>query len=381
MIQRGTMQGAARAAVAMACLLAVAGCSDDDIGSSGPTPTTGTQATATRTRTTAPAGTATASANTPTPSASPTPTEGTSARAGAYSSTIDLGGNQEAHLNLTVAEDDSATGTLELVETTAGLVRHSLGSVTSNLSISTGLVSLSGSIDPADGTFHFSGNVTGPEGPIPFDLSGTLPSSPSGSGSVTLTVAGQSYTSAIAAGAGPTPLPTSAGGPTPTPVAGGCDHGVFTASFSNVSNSNLLATGPETIGKSNAVDAADGLGTYVWAITGGQCDLELGDVAHGIVIQGVGLSTRIAAGTYTLNSATPPFLGISYSEILYNPLSPAGNFLHAWASTGGTLTITDIGGGAFHFHGTAPMAENPLLHGGTGTFDLEIDGTIDQVNG
>ena len=112
--------------------------------------------------------------------------------------------------------------TAVLVASAAALVRQQFGTLSANVSVSAGLVSLAGSIDPTTGTFHFGGQIAGPEGPIPFDLSGALPSSPGGSGSVTLMLAGQTYTSTIGAGVGPTPLPTSAGEPTPTPVAGGC---------------------------------------------------------------------------------------------------------------------------------------------------------------
>lgn len=365
--------------IAIACLLAASGCGgDDDGGSTTPVPTV-PKASPTRTSPAAPTRTSTTAVSLPTATASPTPTEGTSELAGDYSSTIALEGTQEAHLDLAVAADSSASGTLEIVEVSATVLRHRSASVTSSLSISLGFVSLSGSIDPSSGTFHFAGNIDGPEGAIPFDLSGTLPSSPEGSGSVTLAVAGQSYSSTISAGAGPTPLPTSSAPPTPTAVAGGCGHGVFGANFSNVVDSNMVDRSQQAIGNVTAISSGDGIGGFIWVISAAQCGLVLGDVSHNVIIQGSGLTTPIQAGTYALGTATPPFVGVTYSETLYNPLAPAGNYQHAWGSTGGTLTLTDAGGGAFTVHIAAPMGEHVLLHSGTGTFDLDVSGTIDQV--
>ena len=230
----------ARTAIAVACLLAVSGCGGDDDGG-GPTPVpTAPKASPTRASTAPPTGTSTAVVAVPTATASPTRTTSAAEFAGEYSSTIALEGAEEAHLDLTVGADASATGTLEIVEVSAAVLRYPNAAVASGISVSVGFVSLSGSIDPAAGTFHFSGNIDGPEGPIPFDLSGTLPSSPEGSGSVALVVAGQSYSSTIGAGTGPTPLPTSSAEPTPTAVAGGCGHGVFSTSFSAVADSNMV---------------------------------------------------------------------------------------------------------------------------------------------
>jgi len=367
----------ARTAMAIACLVAASGCGGDDDGGGGTPVPTAPKATPTPASTAPPAGTATPVVVVPT--ATPTPTTGAAEFAGEYSSTIALQGVEEAHLDLTVGADASASGTLEIVDLSAAVVRRRNTSVASNISISVGFVSLSGSIDPAAGTFHFSGNITGPEGPIPFDLSGTLPSSPEGSGSVDLIVAGESYSSTISAGAGPTPLPTSSAEPTPTAVAGGCGHGVFSTSFSAIVDSNMVDRSPQTMGNVNALSSGDGLGGFVWVISAAQCGLELGDVSHNVVIQGSGVTTPIQAGTYALNTTSPPFVGVTYMETLFNPLAPAGNYQHAWGSIGGTLTLTDAGGGAFEVHITAPMGDHPLLHSGTGTFDLELSGTIDQV--
>ena len=142
----------------------------------------------------------------------------------------------------------------------------------------------------------------------------------------------------------------------------------------------MVERSPQTMGNVTAQSTADGGTGFIWVISAAQCGLVLGDVSHNIIIQGSGLTTPIQAGTYALGTATPPFVGVTYSETLYNPLSPAGNFQHAWGSTGGTLTLTDAGGGAFTVHITAPMGEHPLLHSGTGTFDLEVSGTVDQVS-
>src|SRR5580765_3419618 len=107
----------ARTAIAVACLLAASG-GDDDGG--GPTPVpTAPKASPTRASTAPPTGTSTAVVAVPTATASPTRTTSAAEFAGEYSSTIALEGAEEAHLDLTVGADASATGTLEIVEVSA----------------------------------------------------------------------------------------------------------------------------------------------------------------------------------------------------------------------------------------------------------------------
>src|SRR5262249_31006471 len=117
---------------------------------------------------------------------------------------------------------------------------------------------------------------------------------------------------------------------------------------------------------------------FNWTILGNQCGLVLGDIAHGVVMQAIE-PTGIQAGTYAIANSAPPSVGLSYTETNL-VVDPSQRFLHFWSATSGTLTIEDAGGGAFHFHATAPMAPDGLLGGGaTGTFTLELDGTLDQI--
>ena len=72
----------------------------------------------------------------------------------------------------------------------------------------------------------------------------------------------------------------------------------------------------------------------------------------------------------------PPFLNVSYTETKLT-LDPSQNFAHMWGSTGGTLVIDDAGGGELRFHATnVTMAKGLVLRGATGTFTLDISGTI-----
>ena len=203
---RGVEMGSVRLMVLAAALLAVlSGCGDDDNrppGTPGPTSSPAKTASVQPTATLPPSGA----------SPTPTPTEAVSDIAGDYSSTVPLGGGQEAHVNLAVQSDGQATGTLEIVETSAAARRFSRALVVQAVSVSAGLVTLSGSVDPANGAFHFSGTFAGPTGAVPFDLSGTVPTS-SGGSDLTLVLNGQSYPSILLRGAGPTPLPTPAGNP------------------------------------------------------------------------------------------------------------------------------------------------------------------------
>ena len=54
--------------------------------------------------------------------------------------------------------------------------------------------------------------------------------------------------------------------------------------------------------------------------------------------------------------------------------------MHNWSSTGGTLVITDIGNGLLQLHATGvTMVKGLVFQGATGTFTLEINGTLKNV--
>ena len=59
---------------------------------------------------------------------------------------------------------------------------------------------------------------------------------------------------------------------------------------------------------------------------------------------------------------------------------PTQNFIHGWTATGGTLVLEDAGGGALRFHASGvTMAKGLVFRGATGTFTLDITGTITNV--
>ncbi len=379
---RGISVGVVQAGIMAMLVCGMTGCGDSDSlnhpptgGGNTPKATNTTAvalATATRTLThAAVAGTAT-----------PTPTVTPPSVSGNYTSAITLAGGRSANLNLVVQASGAATGSLEIVGLAASaLTRSALGSLYARaaVNVSLGFVSISGTIDPATGAFHFSGNISIGGQSTAFDLSGSVPLTPGGSGSVTAVINGDTFTSTIGVGAGPTPLPTQAGAPTNTPAASGCDHGVFDITVSNPVASNV-STSTVTLGKGNALDTPDSTpGRFVWVITGNLCETPLGTLLRSLVIRGLGVTSEIVPGSYPIGVGSNGIFAIAFSE---SPqvANPADRFLHMWDATGGTLVIEDAGGGALHLRVSgAPMAPSTLIQGAEGTFTLDIDGTITSV--
>lgn len=290
--------------------------------------------------------------------------------AGDYAGTLDLGG-QTGTLDLTVDADGQATGSL--VVGSASLVSRFVRALT--FPVGGVSVALTGNVDPAAGSFDISGSYIDSTGQtVPVHIGGTLPG-PTGSVSITAQIGDESFGGTLSpSGATPTPTP----GPTPPPISG-CADAAFAVTFSNASPDTNAITSTLILGKGSALDQPDTLGAFIWVITGSVCHPVFGEVARGIVFQGIGMATRIQPGTYTLASPTPPFLNVSYTETKFT-LDPSQNFAHMWVTTGGTLVIEDAGGGALRVHATnVTMAKGLVFQGAVGTFTLDISGTIDTV--
>ncbi len=92
---------------------------------------------------------------------------------GEYSARIDVGDGEKARLLIEAAADGTAEATLMVGPTPAagGALRVEIP-----------LLHLTGTIDLDSGAFHFAGTADGVEGPVPVDVSGTLPDNPRGSG-------------------------------------------------------------------------------------------------------------------------------------------------------------------------------------------------------
>lgn len=372
---------------AAALLLAASGCHDDDDNNGTPKPTATAKPTNTPKSTNTPKPTSTPTrpgdpTNTPAARTS-TPTATATARPqiqGNYAANIPLDGGQTAHINVSVDSSGHATGSLEVVGNGSAIARSRLGTVASGISISVGYANISGEIDPSTGAFHFSGNIALGGTSTSFDLSGNLPTTPGGTGSVTATINGHTYTASIGAGVGPTPLPTQSSQPTPTPVAGGCADGVLHVTYSNVNGANA-ETSDLTLGKVTALDTPDSqAGRYVWVISANECDVTFGELGRGVVIQGFGVVNRIEPGTYTLGVNPSGILAISYVQSLL-VANPAERQTRMWGASTGTLTISDAGGGNLSIHAeNVAMAPQLGIAPGEGTFTLDITGTISHVS-
>lgn len=133
--------------------------------------------------------------------------------AGEYEATIDLDGSGTAEIEIEVAEDGDAEGTVILRAETAAAV-SGVGPV---------LVTVLGFADPSTGEFELSGTFTDIGGPVTVRLTGVLPA-PGRDGSIWLEVGDQTYGGTLTQVAVPTPVftPTSTpgSGSTPTPTNG-----------------------------------------------------------------------------------------------------------------------------------------------------------------
>ena len=290
--------------------------------------------------------------------------------AGDYSGTLDLG-ERMGDVDLTVAPDGHAASGSLLVDS-ASLVTRYFRALT--FPVGGFSTALTGSVDPDTGSFEVSGSYVDGGQTILVNIQGTLPDS-TGSVTISAQIGTETFTGTLRAVA-PTPVPTPAA--TPTPIAG-CGDGAFGVTFSNVSGTNA-DTSPLALGKVTATDLFDGSSnTYIWVITGNVCTPMLGQPLRGIALQGIGQPDRIQPGTYAVGSSVPPFLNLTYTETNITT-NPSQNFIHSWGATGGTLVLEDAGNGTLRFHASGvTMVKGLVFQGASGTFTLDISGTIDRV--
>jgi hypothetical protein len=298
---------------------------------------------------------------------------------GEYTARIDVGDGETATISLDVAPDGTATALLR-VAPTADVLRPALR-------IDLPLLSLGGTVDLDSGEFHFSGTVSGPDGDIPIDISGTLPDRPGGTGTVTLQAGAESYSGPIAAGDGrPTPTRTPVGS-TPTPTATGtpgmlpteepgCEGGVVSVTVSDVNGTNSLIPlgGPLELGPLRTTLSGQSFG-------GGTapCHPMVGDILQRFQFAVIQISSTIEVGTpYELG------LGLLAGAFDYlegpvtNPLATRG-----WSAESGTLIIDSIEGMVARFRIIdAHMVPEPSFSAqtpATGTFTINGSGVATRL--
>ncbi len=177
-----------------------------------------------------------------------------------------------------------------------------------------------------------------------------------------------------------TPTPTRTvtptfGSPTATPVPiPGCDSGDITAILSAPVDTNAELS-PARLTIAAAAQVRDpNTGLYVWAITGNTCEAP-GQLRRGVQIGIIGARSGFAPGRYPI---TPPLGTMTYVETP-NVGIPQPRI---WQTTGATLVIDSVSGGALTFHvEPAPMRPNLIVAGNPpprGTFNLEVTGRVNQ---
>ncbi|HVM96865.1 MAG TPA: hypothetical protein VMT89_10775 [Candidatus Acidoferrales bacterium] len=291
---------------------------------------------------------------------------------GNYAGIFDLNG-RTGGLQLSVDTGGHATGNL-IVDGAAFAARFAAAVTFPAGGFS---VSLSGNVD-SGGTFQVTGSFVDGNGQnVDVNIGGTLPA-PSKPVSITAHIGSDTFSGTLNTGTViPTRTPTP--GPTPTPPTGGCADGIFAVTFSDPVDTNA-DTASLTLGKVTALDQFDPSSqTYIWVISGANCKPVFGQPLRGLAIQGIAETGRIQPGTYAIGASQPPFLTFLYSE---NNITtdPTKNYIHAWNAVGGTLVLEDAGGGALRFHASGvTMAKALVFQGATGTFTLDINGSITAI--
>jgi hypothetical protein len=175
-----------------------------------------------------------------------------------------------------------------------------------------------------------------------------------------------------------TPTPTSLPNATPTTTfIPGCDNGEVSFSYSNVAGTNAV-TSALTLRLVSAGEVRDArTGLYVWAVTALEC-LEGVQFHRSIQIQFVGVSSPMTAGARVEVKAG----GFPISLTVYGELQDPNVFQRTWSPASGTMTIEAADGGSLRFRFVGDMVPQPLTSFGaqpTGTFTLDVRGTIDHV--
>ncbi len=301
---------------------------------------------------------------------------------GRYAARVDVGDGETGLVRLQVASDGTATGTLEVGPTgsTSGAALH----------LEIPLLNLTGTVDLDSGAFHLSGTVTGRDGDIPVDVSGTLPERPGLNGTLDLDIGDQSFGGPIVAGNGdPTPTPTNtrpATSPTPTftpmpasfptPPGHTCLNGTFSLVFRDFNGANPFA------------DLSHGLaiqkGTFnniPGLVFGGgavPCTLMASDVLRRVQLTYIGASA-VEGATLTLGRARGDATFDYLEAPATNPLATRG-----WRADSGSLVIDHLDASGVRFHIVNAVlspelsfsSQTPAM--GSITIDAGAEGTFQQ---
>ncbi len=289
---------------------------------------------------------------------------------GQYTAQIDVGDGDVAIIHIQVAPDGSATGSLS---TTAAPV-----SGRPALRISIPFVSITGTVDLETGAYSFSGSYAGPDGPVPIDVSGTLPETFAGAGNVDLDIGPDQFAGNIAAGTGvpvSTPTPTVTGGTTTqTPGTDECmGNGSITVEISNVQNTNAITDSPLALDIVSGEDRAEN-DRFVWSIVGHQCLFDPNARSRNFIISGRA-DQEVTPATYPFSIFGGPF-GMGYSE--FGGGIPGVGAI--WFAESGTVTVDAVDGDSVTFHAVGSMrpAVGPLGVNAQGTFTMAASGRIEH---
>ena len=241
-----------------------------------------------------------------------------------YSSQVALANGQVGTLTLTVAGNNTASGSLQIDDPSRGVKPAK-----SRFVIAT--PSLSGTFDPATGAINLTGSYTLNGQTIPISIVGTLPTPPSlVGGSLTVTIDGQSYSSTFGGTGGGTTNPTSSPSPsasasplpnpsatpnptpsaTPTPAPGAVNTVTLTAE---------PGTGPNnSVGSVVGVSVTATLKEFSSASPFSRIAINFEDGSQHIVNVAVITAAPLAPGTHPIkidaSSFTAPGAGLSYRE-------------------------------------------------------------------
>lgn len=255
----------------------------------------------------------------------PTSVPTTNAYAGSYESTLTLDHGKRGDLALTVTDTGSASGTLT-VSAGSALTRDPF-------EFATGLITVTGKVN-SDGTFSFGGNdPTGGH----FDVTGNLPANGNGTGSITVTAGGETYTSTIGVSIG-----TGSGSITFSAIQGANIAGTPFPSNPYVFVSNVPA-GTAVMAIPSASDGSRVVGATVIA------DLPIGEPI--------------------------PITGKANTQALATYIEGPQDDMKRWVGTSGSLTIVSRTATTIEIKFNSVKFEpNKTDNPGTGTF--VINGTI-----
>jgi hypothetical protein len=319
---------------------------------------------------------------------------------GAYYGTVSLNDGQTATINLAVANNGAATGSVNMYGATGPATRLAdlfQGGGSANLLYS---FLITGTVNLDTGEYSLTGSfVDTNEQTVPVDAHGTLPLQAGANGSFDFVLDSETFTGVITQGDGSTPTPTRtrpAGTPTPTftatptqagstptqpsnpTPASGCGGGYSQLAFSNVSadiNANQPLNSLEvTKGSGNlSLISAANLAAFGGSIA--KCPVEEFGVTRVVGWGTTHSGGPIVAGLiFNLNRSLGS-ANLNYSE------GTVGPTLKTWTAASGTLTVDAIAGNRVTFHVSnarmEPGAAFPFGPPAAGSFTLDFSGVVD----